>query len=57
MAERIEVLQLPQHEQRLAAARRRAGWEIGDPSWANTIIAAYLDPDGDSERLTEEMES
>lgn len=29
----------------LAAARRRAQWELGDPSWADTIIKAYLHPD------------
>lgn len=29
----------------LAAARRFAGWEIGDPYWANRIIEAYLHPE------------
>lgn len=35
----------------LAAARRLAGWEIGDPSWADTIIYAYLSPVETHERL------
>lgn len=30
--------------QGLAAARRVAGYEIGDPSWADLIVAAYLNP-------------
>jgi hypothetical protein len=32
------------HGHRIAAARDVAQWEIGDPSWANTIIAAYENP-------------
>lgn len=35
----------------LGAARRYAGWHLGDPSWANLIIAAYLDPDAAHSRL------
>src|SRR4051794_26370274 len=35
----------PDHRRRLAAARRRAGYEIGDPTWADIILGAYLDPD------------
>lgn len=30
---------------RLAAARRLAGWLLGDPGWADRIIRAYADPD------------
>jgi hypothetical protein len=29
----------------LATARTVAGYEIGDPSWADVIIEAYLDPE------------
>lgn len=29
----------------LSAARRLAGWEIGDTSWADLIIRAYLYPE------------
>jgi hypothetical protein len=36
---------LTQHDARLAMARRVAGFEIGDPSWADMIIKAYLDPE------------
>lgn len=45
----------PDHERRLDQARRRAGWELGDPIWADVIVAAYLDPDADVERLTRDM--
>jgi hypothetical protein len=31
---------------RLAAARAVAGYELGDPSWADVIIGAYQDPAG-----------
>lgn len=34
----------PTHEERLAAARRYAGWHIGSQSWADHIIDAYLNP-------------
>lgn len=33
-----------EHEEGLAAARRLAGWEIGDKNWADLIIRAYLNP-------------
>jgi hypothetical protein len=45
---------LPDHNERLEQARRRAQWDIGDPSWADVIVAAYCDPADDVERL--EME-
>lgn len=38
----------------LEAARRVAGWEIGDPTWANRIIRAYLDPEGTHKSLDAE---
>jgi hypothetical protein len=28
----------------LSAARAVAGWELGDPGWANVLIRAYLNP-------------
>jgi hypothetical protein len=45
------------HDERLKAARERARWEIGDPSWADTLIAAYLHPDEDREALRQEEEA
>lgn len=38
-------------EARMAQARRRAEWEIGDGSWADVILAAFLDPEADAEAL------
>lgn len=32
-------------ENGLNAARRLAGWELGDASWAYRIIRAYLNPE------------
>lgn len=43
------------HARGLAAARRLSGWEIGDPNWADLLIAAYLDPATTEARLDEEM--
>ena len=43
------------HDIGLAAARARAGWELGDPSWADTLIAAYRDPHTDAARLRDQM--
>lgn len=52
-----QPLPLPaDHDARLAQARKRAGWEIGDPSWADLILAAYLNPGPDAVRLAREME-
>lgn len=42
------------HEQRMAAARARATWELGDPSWAGVILGAYLYPDADAAALAAE---
>jgi len=44
----------PDYERRLEAARRRARWEIGDGSWAGTILGAFLFPEADEEALGEE---
>jgi hypothetical protein len=38
----------------IAAARRYAGWELGDSYWANRIIRAYLDPDAANARMDAE---
>lgn len=40
------------HEAGLSAARRFAGWHIGDRSWADLIIEAYLNP----ERVERELD-
>lgn len=40
----------------LAAARKIAGYHIGDPSWANVIIDAYLHPSEALAELEEEMD-
>lgn len=34
----------PTESERLAAARRLARWELGDPSWAEIILDAYRNP-------------
>jgi hypothetical protein len=49
-----EPVELPDHEERMAAARARALWELGDPSWAAVIVRAYLRPDEDRRLLAEE---
>lgn len=43
------------HDQRMQAARERAGWELGDRSWAETIVGAYLWPEADREALAKEQ--
>lgn len=42
------------NEKGLRAARQYAQWYIGDPSWANNIIDAYLNPDEAMENLRAE---
>lgn len=42
------------NEEGLKAARRLAGWELGDASWANRIIRAYLNPDETNATLDED---
>lgn len=42
------------HDERMAVARARAEWELGDASWAGVIIGAYLYPDADAEALAHE---
>jgi hypothetical protein len=48
-------LVLSDHTERLAQARSRAQYEIGDMYWADMIIAAYLDPALDLEKLRKDM--
>lgn len=36
-----------EHAKGLAAARRVAGYELGDASWADMIVAAYLSQSSD----------
>ena len=42
------------NEEGLKAARRLAGWEIGDGSWAYKIIRAYLNPEEVNSELDED---
>lgn len=42
------------HEERIAQARARSTWELGDESWADVILLAYFDPDMDREKLEDE---
>ena len=45
----------PTVDERWAAARKRAQWELGDPSWAGVIVRAYLNPREDAASLEAEM--
>lgn len=38
----------------LRVARAVSQWEIGDPSWANVILEAYLNPELAMKQLHEE---
>lgn len=42
---------LPDFEERMAAAKARAEWELGDASWAAVIIGAFADPASDASEL------
>jgi hypothetical protein len=53
----IAAKKLPDHDERLKAAHARAEWELSDATWADKIIAAYLDPDTDTAQLAEEMDA
>lgn len=44
------------YKKRYFAARERAQWELGDSSWADVIINAFLYPEEDAESLTIEQE-
>lgn len=52
----VAPLTVPDHERRMAAARRRAQYELGDPSWAGVILAAYLNPTDDAAALAREQD-
>lgn len=39
------LVQHRDHEAGMVAARRYAGWEIGDTGWAAGIVSAYLNPE------------
>ncbi len=34
------------HEQRMTTARAVSAYQIGDPSWADMLVGAYLNPAG-----------
>ena len=40
----------------MKAAESRAQWELGDPSWAGVILAAYWNPNEDEAALREERD-
>jgi hypothetical protein len=42
------------HEERMAAARRCAQYELGDAGWAGIIIGAYLNPKDTNDYLDAE---
>jgi hypothetical protein len=46
----------PDHAERMRQARARSQWELGDESWADVILAAYLDPEEDAQALEMEAE-
>ena len=43
------------YDERKAQAEKRAQWELGDPSWASVILAAFLFPEEDAASLYDEM--
>lgn len=51
----MTAAEMPDHETRMTAARARAAWELGDPSWADVIVEAYLRPAEDARSLAEEQ--
>lgn len=42
------------NEEGLKAARRLAGWELGDAKWADIILDAYENPERTNSWLDEE---
>lgn len=42
------------NERGLRVARRYAQWHIGDSTWADAIIDAYLNPDRAEQELNED---
>jgi hypothetical protein len=51
ISKRIPFTLPADHHQRMAAARRWAQWELGNPGWADYIMEAYMDPDYAHEAL------
>jgi hypothetical protein len=45
-----------EHELRMEQARARSLWELGDPSWADVIVGAYLCPAQDRAALAREQD-
>lgn len=45
---------LPEHVERLGAARRLAQWHLGDADHADPIVAAYCNPEQAHEYLDRE---
>jgi hypothetical protein len=45
------------HERGMAAARKLSAWEIGDRSWADLLVEAYLNPEWAEKKLDEEQEN
>lgn len=41
----VSLRELSDFDYRMAAARRVAGYEIGDPDWADVILAAFISPE------------
>lgn len=48
---------LPDHDLRLNEARAHAAWELGDPSFADDIIAIYTGEQGIDPEAEEAWES
>ncbi len=44
----------PDHDERVAAARRVAEWNLGDGDWGSVIVGVYFDPSTASVWLDEE---
>jgi hypothetical protein len=54
--ESLPIRDLPDYETRMAAARARAQWDLGDPSWAGRILAAFMHPTADAIALAAEKD-
>lgn len=50
----VDLRTLTDYDQRLAAARARAEYELGDASWADTILGAFMHPEQDAAVLRAE---
>lgn len=50
-----EQAEIPTHEERLAVARKYAGWHLGYSSWADNIVRAYLHPEVVAKELLREQ--